>query len=185
MSTSSSDSLASHAELVLRAVRDEPRETSVAMAEAREHFGKLQAGLHERGKVPLALLASLGERMSQARVGAKPLQRETVQAMLREIVELIDRQTSEPPRPSLARVQLAAPTAPSSLTLRDSRRLGEILVRLSMLDLDQVENALRVQRATGKRLGEALMELKLISPGTLGSALRFQHNQRVASRNGR
>ena len=185
MSTSSSDSLASHAELVLRAVRDEQRETSVAMGEAREHFGKLQSGLQNRGKHPLALLASMGERMAQARVGATPLQRETLQAMLQEIVAVLDRQVSEPARPSLARVQLAPPTTPSSLTLRDSRRLGDILVQLSMLDLAQVENALRVQRATGKRLGEALKELRLITPGMLDSALRFQQNKRSASRNGR
>ena len=67
-------------------------------------------------------------------------------------------------------------TPPSTLGLRlmDHRKIGEILVSLSMLTQDQVERALKHQKANGKRLGETLVELNYITKSAIESALRIQ-----------
>jgi hypothetical protein len=69
---------------------------------------------------------------------------------------------------------LSVEGANASLQLIDSRKLGEILVSLSMLTPTQVERALKMQRASGRRFGEALVELDLISKDALRSVLKLQ-----------
>lgn len=172
------------AERVLSSTRDGQAEAGPRLSEAHLQFSSLHEGLRLKGQADLVLLASLGERMAQARAEGNPMGREPVHAMLHEIVALLQRQVSEPAPAVTPRVKLSLPTTAPNLTLRDGRRLGDILVQLSMLDASQVEGAMRLQRATGKRLGEALLELGLLTPGLLDSALRFQHNKRVASKAG-
>lgn len=65
------------------------------------------------------------------------------------------------------------------LRLMDQRRLGEILVSLSMLTPEQVERALRHQKLSGRRFGETLVELGFLSEASVESALRIQ-NRRLA-----
>jgi hypothetical protein len=178
-SDSSSGSVSHHAGLVLRALRDDHRDPSACMNEARGHFQELCAGLTAKRAHAPALLASLGERMVRARAQNQALPAEAVGEMLREIVALLGRDTERAPLAPFARVSLANPSKPSNLTLRDGRRLGDVLVQLSMLTADQVEGAVRLQRATGKRLGEALMELQLLTPGMLDAALRLQQSKRA------
>lgn len=65
------------------------------------------------------------------------------------------------------------------LRLMDNRKLGEILVSLSMLSQDQVERALKHQKASGRRFGETLIELGLINKAAIDSALRIQRKNHV------
>jgi hypothetical protein len=60
------------------------------------------------------------------------------------------------------------------LRLIDQRRLGEILVSLSMLTQEQVERALRHQKVSGRRFGETLVELGFLSEAAVDTALRLQ-----------
>ncbi len=68
------------------------------------------------------------------------------------------------------------PEGEASLGLRlmDQRKLGEILVSLTMLTPDQLERALKHQKALGKRLGETLVELGYLNKASVDSALRMQ-----------
>jgi len=43
------------------------------------------------------------------------------------------------------------------------RKLGEILIESGLLANEKLQDALEVQKRTGKRLGETLMEMKLVS----------------------
>jgi len=62
----------------------------------------------------------------------------------------------------------------AGLQLIDGRRIGEILVTLSMLSEADVEKALKVQKVTGRRLGEALVQMRLLTPDMVEAALRIQ-----------
>lgn len=64
------------------------------------------------------------------------------------------------------------------LRLMDQRKLGEILVSLSMLSQEQVERALKHQKSNGKRFGEALLELGFINKASLDATLRMQRKQK-------
>jgi hypothetical protein len=72
------------------------------------------------------------------------------------------------------------PTAAGQTQLRmvSNRKLGELLVQMSLLTPTQVEQALAHQRMTGCRLGEALIQLKLLPKNTVESALRMQGSRR-------
>lgn len=64
------------------------------------------------------------------------------------------------------------------LRLMDQRKLGEILVSLSMLNQEQVERTLKYQKSNGKRFGESLVELGYINKAALEAALRMQRKQK-------
>jgi hypothetical protein len=71
--------------------------------------------------------------------------------------------------------QVAAVHAePTGLKLVSSRRLGEIMVAMSMLNSDQIERALQFQRSRGCRFGEALVELGMLNKDAVMAALRVQ-----------
>ena len=67
---------------------------------------------------------------------------------------------------------------PAQLSLLDGKRIGELLVTLSMLTPEDVERALDKQKKTGMLLGEALVELKIVSRGAVDAALRLQSARR-------
>jgi len=64
------------------------------------------------------------------------------------------------------------------LRLMNNRKLGELLVSLSMLSPDQVESALRFQKSNGMRFGESLVELGYLKKASLEAALRMQRKQK-------
>ncbi|MBL8803069.1 MAG: hypothetical protein JNN27_13785 [Planctomycetes bacterium] len=82
------------------------------------------------------------------------------------------------------RAPAAAPTpvptgaGQTQLRMVSNRKLGELLVQMSLLTPTQVEQALAHQRMTGCRLGEALIQLKLLPKNTVESALRMQGSRR-------
>ncbi len=54
------------------------------------------------------------------------------------------------------------------------RKLGEILIESGLLTSDKLQDALDVQKRTGKRLGDALIEMRLISEEEIAFALAMQ-----------
>lgn len=64
------------------------------------------------------------------------------------------------------------------LRLMDQRKLGEILISLSMLNQEQVERTLKHQKSNGKRFGESLVELGYINKAALEASLRMQRKQK-------
>ena len=54
------------------------------------------------------------------------------------------------------------------------RKLGEILIESGLLTSDKLQDALEVQKRTGKRLGDALIEMRLISEEEIAFALAMQ-----------
>jgi hypothetical protein len=86
---------------------------------------------------------------------------------------------AKPERASAA-APTPVPTAAGQTQLRmvSNRKLGELLVQMSLLTPGQVEQALAHQRMTGCRLGEALIQLKLLPKNTVESALRMQGSRR-------
>ena len=66
------------------------------------------------------------------------------------------------------------------LKMITNRRLGEIMIQLSMLTPSQVEQALAHQRMTGCRFGEALIQMRMLPRDAVESALRMQGVRRAA-----
>jgi hypothetical protein len=66
-----------------------------------------------------------------------------------------------------------------SLKLLSHKKLGEMLVQMSLLTPSQVEQALSHQRLTGCRLGEALIQMRILARETVESALRMQGARRA------
>lgn len=62
----------------------------------------------------------------------------------------------------------------ASLKLVSNRKLGELMVQMSMLTPAQIEQALSHQRMTGCRFGEALVQMRLMPKEAVESALRVQ-----------
>ena len=53
-----------------------------------------------------------------------------------------------------------------------TKRLGELLVEEGVISLDNLNEAIKVQRATGKRIGEVLQDLEMIVESQSGGTLR-------------
>jgi hypothetical protein len=82
-------------------------------------------------------------------------------------------ETAPPQDPPVARV-LARTSKTPSLKLVSNRKLGEMLMQMSLLTPSQVEQALNHQRMTGCRFGEALVQMRVLSKEAVESALRMQ-----------
>lgn len=84
------------------------------------------------------------------------------------------------PERAAAAAPTPVPTGAGQTQLRmvSNRKLGELLVQMSLLTPTQVEQALAHQRMTGCRLGEALIQLRLLPKNTVESALRMQGSRR-------
>jgi hypothetical protein len=82
------------------------------------------------------------------------------------------------PGSKIAAAAMTAVTKSETLSLRDGRRLGEILQRLATLSPEALEMALRYQENHGGKLGDALVRLALIDQRELDHALRIQDRER-------
>jgi hypothetical protein len=69
------------------------------------------------------------------------------------------------------------------LQMLSSRKLGEIMVQLALLDSKQVERALAYQHKKRCRLGEALIELGMVSKEAVQQALKVQSMRTGANNN--
>ena len=54
--------------------------------------------------------------------------------------------------------------------------LGNILVGAGIITIDELNEALEIQKSTGQKLGETLINLGMISIEDLQMALHFQEN---------
>jgi hypothetical protein len=92
-------------------------------------------------------------------------------------------------QPPMARTEDTAPYSPpgcggeetehievtaSALQIINESRLGEILIRMGLLDGDQLDRALVLQKVTKKKLGEVLVAMEAISLASLDKALDLQ-----------
>lgn len=68
---------------------------------------------------------------------------------------------------------------PGSLHV-NRRRLGEILMSLSLIHTADLRQALLMQRMSGKRVGEVLVEMGLVRHDEVESALQIQNRERRA-----
>ena len=57
-----------------------------------------------------------------------------------------------------------------------AKKLGELLIETSVLTEKQLQEALSLQKKSGKALGDALIALKFVSKETIAYALKAQSN---------
>ncbi len=55
-----------------------------------------------------------------------------------------------------------------------SRLLGQVLMETGMISIDDLNEALEVQKSSGQRLGDILINMDIITPEELQMALDFQ-----------
>jgi hypothetical protein len=79
-------------------------------------------------------------------------------------------------------IETAADEDAMKVWVADGKRLGELVVQMSMLTAEQVRLALDVQSQTGARLGATLVELNMISPDMVDQLLKLQKRKRMAHR---
>lgn len=142
-------------------------------------FGELRGCLEREGLPELSPLCDLCLRLLHhlSRSGVVG-PRETAD-VLRDTVESITAvaggtSANLPDRSLEPKEEASGDQAPSQLKLIDEKRLGEILITMSMLTQDEVENALKRQRVTGRRLGETLVELEILTEEAVQAALKVQ-----------
>lgn len=70
------------------------------------------------------------------------------------------------------------------LQLASAKKLGELMVQLSMLTPAQVEAALAEQRVSGCRFGEALIQLRILPREAVENAIRAQRSRAGWSQDG-
>lgn len=75
------------------------------------------------------------------------------------------------------KVVLSNKSASRGLQLASAKKLGELMVQLSMLTPAQVEAALAEQRVSGCRFGEALIQLRILPREAVENAIRAQRSR--------
>lgn len=154
-----------------------------SMIEAQRQFQTLRDEMAHSDQSSVVLLASLGERLAGAAYKGEAMNEEALRSLVIEIAEHVSKEVvfRDEPKPPMAKTNLKMKVSDLKLALRDGQRLGELLVRMTMLTPEQVEGAVKVQQKTGQRLGEALLQMRLLTPDMLESALRVQRTKRGAS----
>lgn len=161
-------------------------------ADARDYFsndrtthqiGVLKGQLEKDGLKDIAQHASVALRIAEILQGQESISREQALEIQRMIAEAIANSLSidlsaheEGSAPVQAKTEALHRTA--QLKMVSNRKLGEILVQMSLLTTAQVEQALAHQRMTGCRLGEALVQMRVLPKATIESALRVQGARR-------
>jgi hypothetical protein len=92
---------------------------------------------------------------------------------------------AEPPKPEKAKIgkpiNLAMPAAAPSnrgLEIMSDSMLGQVLIRIGAITREQLERALKVQRAAGIRIGEALVEIGATNWEAVEKAVELQRDRR-------
>ncbi len=57
-----------------------------------------------------------------------------------------------------------------------SHLLGQVLMESGMITIDELNEALEIQKSSGQRLGDILINLNMITPEELQMALEFQED---------
>jgi len=154
-------------------------ENSEAMTRITHDLGELRAGLEHEHTEHLSDIAGLALRLvddlaNHGLVGP----RETLEVVEQAIDAVRSRLGLAAHDSATAKVPGKGTPQSTHLALLDGKRIGELLVTLSMLSPEDVERALTLQKQTGMLLGEALVELKILNRGAVESALRLQSARR-------
>ncbi|HTF87882.1 MAG TPA: hypothetical protein VK843_05690 [Planctomycetota bacterium] len=167
-------------ELLTQVTQRDHLKDHASMIEAQRQFQTLRDEMAHTESPSVVLLASLGERLSGHMYKDSQIGIDDLRKMITEIAEHIAKQVSfnDEPKAPVSKTNLKLSIGEMRLALRDGQRLGELLVKMTMLTPAQVEEAVVVQRATGQRLGEALLQMRLLTPDMLESALRVQKTKR-------
>ncbi len=92
------------------------------------------------------------------------------------------RERTKPPQgPRKLQPLQKTPGSGEGLRLMSDLMLGEIMVRNGTITKEQLEEALRIQRAAGIRVGEALVRMKLVTKLQLECALQLQKKMRLGA----
>ncbi len=169
-------------ELLTQVTQNAQLRDQSATIEAQRQFQTLRDEMAHSEHPAMVLLASVAERMCGQIYRDEQLSGEEMKKFVIEIAEHITKELAikREVKPALGGASLSMTSSEMKLALRDGQRLGELLVKMTMLTDEQVQEALHVQRATGQRLGEALLQLRLLTPDMLESALRVQKTKRVS-----
>ncbi len=156
-----------------------------------QQLSKLKTSLERDGFKDVAEQVAVAVRLAEFLQAGEALKSEQAHELLELLVKSIATAIGvELPSPGASPAasksdSAAASAAPApranELRLSSNRKLGEILVQMSLLTPSQVEQALAHQRMTGCRLGEALVEMRILSKSTVESALRGQGLRRGAN----
>lgn len=149
-------------------------------------LGVLKGQLERDGFKDVAQHAAVALRVAEILQDNETISREQALELQRMIAHAIAQTLAiELPAPEEGAAPQASKTEPlqrtAQLKMVSSRKLGEILVQMSLLNSSQVEQALAHQRMTGCRLGEALIQMRLLPKATIDSALRVQGARRHSS----
>jgi hypothetical protein len=167
-------------ELLTQVTQRDNLHDHAAMIEAQRQFQTLRDEMSQSEQPALVLLASLGEQLSGHMYRDALMTVDELRKMVREIAEHIGKEVvfRDEPKAPMGKTSLKLSLGDVRLALKDGKRLGELLVKMTMLTPEQVEEAVKVQRSTGQRLGEALLQMRFLTPDMLESALRVQKTKR-------
>jgi hypothetical protein len=173
-------------ELLSQVTSKENLKEQASMIEAQRQFQTLRDELAESEQASVVMLASVGERIVGHMFKESGLESSMLRKLVSEIAEHISKEVAfrDGPKPPVGKTSLKMRTSDLKLALRDGQRLGELLIKMTMLTPEQVEEAVKVQRNTGQRLGEALLQMRLLTPDMLESALRVQKTKRASGAQG-
>jgi hypothetical protein len=100
---------------------------------------------------------------------------EEVREIVTRIVRIVSAYTSTVPGVRTIAAPIAKQELPDAgLRNLNEMALGQMLVQLGLVQVEDVERALRHSLTSGKRLGESLVELGSASEADIGQALRLQ-----------
>ena len=58
-----------------------------------------------------------------------------------------------------------------------TKLLGQVLMESGMITIDELNEAIEVQKSSGQKLGDILISLEMITPEELQMALEFQDEE--------
>jgi hypothetical protein len=151
---------------------------SGAQAELLDRLNAMRELMRQGGQPDLAAYleaASLATEMLATTGGPTP---ERIAKLVVHLVERVETafQSIATTDKGLRKLPVCLDETPDSVLLRtvNSQRLGEILVHHGRITREQIDEALRAQRATGMRFGEALVMLGVATWEDIHHAIRFQ-----------
>jgi type IV pilus assembly protein PilB len=58
-----------------------------------------------------------------------------------------------------------------------AKLLGQVLMESGMITIDELNEAIEIQKSSGQKLGDILISLEVINPEELQMALEFQEEE--------
>jgi hypothetical protein len=156
-----------------------------------EQLGALRTQLERDETAELVPYCALAIRLMEVLNKEGQLDARETMSAIDGVLRLMCAPLGIDPPPAAAELQPRPPELPTktsltppkdgspSLKLLSHKKLGEMLVQMSLLTPSQVEQALAHQRLTGCRLGEALIQMRILARETVESALRMQGARRT------